>query len=257
MTVRIRLVRALAALIVGAAGGTVVTIGAAYASACPAGTGVTVVVNSSVGCDRNGGGSAASNVQGAGHSVSNYRGFVCSVDGSPDPAKACHSYAPANAYWGLFWSNGKSGKWSYASSGAYSLSVPTGGWVALKFQTSSSTSYPGVTPYTAPPAPKPKPKPTAAKPKPTTPKTKPTAAPNSASPSAASGSPTTADPKGTSTPTNGATASTQPDDDLKKTSQETGGSGSLGWVAGALAVVLIAGMGIVLWRRRTAGGGTP
>jgi hypothetical protein len=259
---RIRLIRALAALIVGAAGGTVVTIGAAYASACPAGTGVTVVVGSSVGCDRNGGGSAASNAQEAGHSVSNYRGFVCSVDGSPDPAKACHSYAPANAYWGLFWSNGKSGKWAYSSSGAYGLKVPTGGWVGLKFQTSTSTSYPGVTPLTAPPAPKPRPKPTSHGPKPSATSTA------TASESAKSGKTSRGGKPGKSrtpekagersvTPTDGATATTQPDDDLTKTSQETGGSSSLGWIAGALAIVLIGGMGTVAWRRRTAGGRTP
>ena len=261
MTTPIQLIRILVAVIVGAAGGTVVTTGAAYASACPAGTGVTVVVNSSVGCDRNGGGSAASNVSDAGHSVSNYRGFVCSVDGSPDPAKACHSYAPANAYWGLFWSDGMSGKWSYASSGAYSLNVPAGGWVALKFQTSSSTSYPGITPYTARPAPGPKPtaksSTATAGPK-ATPSAIPSLKPATRSPTKSSTkSPSVKSSARPSTPSaQGTTGTTQPGEDLQKTAQATDGSSSLGWVAGALAVVLLASMGAVMWRRSSAGGRT-
>ncbi len=161
MNVRGRIVRALAALIVGAAGGTVVSAGAAFAAACPSGTGVTVVVNSSVRCDANGGGAAASNFARAGHSLNSSRGFVCDIDGYPSSAP-CRGTAPPDAYWGLFSANGTGGGWNYASQGAYSLSVPKGGWVAFKFQNSSSRSYPGMRPYTAPPAPAPKPKPKAA-----------------------------------------------------------------------------------------------
>lgn len=255
MTRRLRLARALAALIVGAAGGTVVTAGSAYAAACPAGTGVTVVVNSSVGCDANGGGSAASNFRDAGHTLtraSRQPGFVCRVDGY-DPADPCVNASPANAYWALFWSDGKSGKWTFASSGVDGLSVPAGGWVALKFQRSTTTSYPGVTPYTAPPAPKPKP---------TTRATTPASGPH------ASGTPTavptakrsdatkTPDAKASSTATPDAVP-TQPGDDAKTSPAQTGGSSSLGWIAGGLVLVLLAGMGAVLWRRRTAGGRTP
>ena len=39
---------------------------------------------------------------------------------------------PTNAYWGLFWSNGTSGTWAYASEGVDSLSVPAGGSVELR-----------------------------------------------------------------------------------------------------------------------------
>ena len=79
-----RFARLLTAVVLGAAGGTVVLAGSAYAAACPSGTGVTVVVNSSVSCDRNGGGSAASNFRDAGHSLtmaSRQPGFVCRVGG--------------------------------------------------------------------------------------------------------------------------------------------------------------------------------
>lgn len=243
-----RLVRLLAALIIGAAGGTVAMVGPASAAACPAGTGVTVVVNSSVSCDRNGGGSAYSNFGDAGHSLSNYRGFVCSIDGYPDPAKACHSYAPADAYWALFWANGKGGGWNYSNSGASSLSVPTGGWVAFKFQTSSSRSYPGVRPYTAPPAPAPAPAP---KPKP-----KPSAKP-SASASAQAKEKEKAKAKATAKPSASvsASASAEADDEITNTSatSDSNGSNAMVWVGAVLAAVLIAGMGVALWRRRTAG----
>ena len=249
-----RLVRVLVALILGAAGGTVVMTGTAHAAACPAGTGVTVVVNSSVSCDRNGGGSALSNFRDAGHSLQTYRGFVCSVNGSPDPAKACNSYAPANAYWGLFWANGKGGGWVYSSSGASSLSVPAGGWVAFTFQTSSSRSYPGVNPYTPPPAPAPKPKPKA-RAKPTTSAPSKPTAPASASAKAAekkakakaeASAPASKAPSASGEPTSGS-------DDLVNAANETDGSGAMVWVGAGLAALLIIGMAAAVWRRRLAG----
>lgn len=249
-----RLIRLLAALIIGAAGGTVAMVAPASAAACPAGTGVTVVVNSSVSCDRNGGGSAYSNFGDAGYSLSNYRGFVCSINGYPDPAKACHSYAPADAYWALFWANGKGGGWNYSNSGASSLNVPTGGWVAFKFQNSSSRSYPGVRPYTPPPAPAPAPAP-APKPKP-----KPSAKPSaSASASASAAAKAKAKAKATAKPSASASASAgasaTPGDEVSNTSATTDSQGSNGmaWVGVALAVALLAGMGFAVWRRRSAG----
>lgn len=243
-----RLVRLLAALIIGAAGGTVAMIGPASAAACPAGTGVTVVVNSSVSCDRNGGGSASSNFGDAGYSLSNYRGFVCSINGYPDPAEACHSYAPADAYWALFWANGKGGGWNYSNSGASSLSVPTGGWVAFKFQNSSSRSYPGVRPYTPPPAPAPAPKP---QPKPSA---KPSAS-TSASASAAAKEKAKPTAKPSASASASASASEAAGDEITNTSATTdsNGSNAMAWVGAGLAAVLVAGMGVALWRRRTAG----
>lgn len=247
-----RLARLLAALIFGAAGGTVVMAGSAYAAACPYGTGVTVVVNSSVRCDSNGGGSAASNFRDAGHSLtmaSRQPGFVCRVDGSPasDP---CVNASPPNAYWALFWANGKGGGWVYASSGASGLSVPQGGWVAFKFQTSSSRSNPGVTPYTPPPAPKPKPKATAVS------KPKPSPSPSASTSSSASAKPK---PSGSASPSASGSASANASDESSdettnaSESVDTGGSGPLVWVAVGLAALLIAGLGYAAWRRSATG----
>ena len=46
----------------------------------------------------------------------------------------CVNTSPDNAYWGLFWSNGTSGKWTYATTGVSGLSVPKGGFVAFSWQ---------------------------------------------------------------------------------------------------------------------------
>ncbi|GAA3541929.1 hypothetical protein AFL01nite_25570 [Aeromicrobium flavum] len=151
---RLRLVRALAAVLLGTAAGVVGATAPAHAAACAAGTGVTVVVGSSVGCDADGGGRAADNFAAAGHSLkyaSRAPGFVCRVDGAPasDP---CVDAAPADAYWGLFWADGKSGSWVYSSLGVTALKVPTGGAVAFVFQDSSSKRFPSVKPPVAVPA---------------------------------------------------------------------------------------------------------
>ena len=158
-----------------------------------------------------------------------------------------------SAYWALFWANGKGGGWTYASSGAGSLSVPAGGWVALKFQTSSSRSYPGVNPYTPPPVPKPKPKPkpvtkptasasapagASASPKPK-PKPKPSAS-ASAKPSASASASASAQSESAADPTNAAA-----------TTDSDGGSQAMVWVAGALAALLIDGMGPVSYTHLT------
>ncbi|CAM3547268.1 hypothetical protein NOZE110980_03610 [Nocardioides zeicaulis] len=60
-------------------------------------------------------------------------GFVCRVEGVPtsDP---CVNTSPTNAYWGLWWSDGSSGSWTYSSSGVGSLTVPAGGSVAWSWQ---------------------------------------------------------------------------------------------------------------------------
>ena len=71
-------------------------------------------------------------------------GFVCRINGQPasDP---CVNTPPTNAYWGLWWSDGKSGSWSYSSLGAGSLTVPDGGYVAFAWQTGSQNA-PSVAP---------------------------------------------------------------------------------------------------------------
>jgi hypothetical protein len=272
MSIGTRFGRVLAATLIGVAGGVVATSSSATAAgACAKGTGVTVVVGSGVGCDSNGGSPAASNFTDAGHSLTyvDNSSFVCKVDGSPNIG--CARTPPTDNYWGLFWSNGTSGKWTYASAGVSSLKVPTGGWVAFVLQKSSTTVFPGVTPLAAAPA---KPKPTSggstkpssgggsaggatptAKPTSTSPSSKADKSSKSGTSKSSKSSKADKSDKGSTAPSDGTT--TQPGDDLTNTSQETGGSSSLGWIAGALAVVLLGGMGTVAWRRRTAGGRTP
>lgn len=250
-----RLARLLGALIIGATSGTALSVGSAYAAACPSGTGVTVVVNSSVRCDGNGGGSAASNFRDAGHSLTmatRQPGFVCRVDGYPS-SDPCVNASPTDAYWALFWANGKGGGWVYSNSGVESLSVPQGGWVAFKFQTSNSRSYPGVSPYTAPPAPAPKvtPKPVT-RPKPKAP-SKPSAS-ASASASAAAKAKAKANAAKPSASAS-ASASAAAAGELTNTSATTDSDGSeaMVWSGAVLAAALLAGMGVAIWRRRTAG----
>lgn len=141
----------LAAALLGAAAGGVAVSAPAQAAGCAKGSGVTVVVNSSVGCDPNGGGKAAGNFADAGVKLTyaaRSPGFVCRVNGAPasDP---CIETSPADAYWGLFWSDGTSGKWIYADLGVTSLTVPKGGWVAFVFQkdtTATRHTLPSMTP---------------------------------------------------------------------------------------------------------------
>ena len=62
-------------------------------------------------------------------------GFVCRVSGLPDPSReTCGNTPPTDAYWGLFWSDGQSGTWSYSSVGIGSLKVPAGGFIGWRFQ---------------------------------------------------------------------------------------------------------------------------
>ncbi len=130
--------------------------GPAAAAVCSSDTGVTVVVDfHQLGggvqtvCDADGAGKTAAALFPANGFPLDYvqrtPGFVCRVSGKPadDP---CVNTPPSNAYWGLFWSNGDTGQWSYASSGAGSQKIPAGGSVAFSWQGSSSRSFPGVSP---------------------------------------------------------------------------------------------------------------
>ena len=90
----------------------------------------------------------------AGHSltyVQRFPGFVCHIDGLPadDP---CVNTPPADAYWGLWWSDGKTGEWTYSSLGAGSLAVPAGGYVAMVWDGSAgdgtAPGRPGAAPGT-------------------------------------------------------------------------------------------------------------
>ncbi|MGZ5400294.1 MAG: hypothetical protein ACXWDM_09790, partial [Nocardioides sp.] len=139
-----------AAVLVAAAGLT--GAAPAYAEACPTDSGVTVVVDFH---ELGGGldqdcvadqGTADDLVVAAGHSLQNVNGqaFVCRVDGLPtQDQESCARTPPANAYWGVWWSDGRSGSWTYSSLGAYSLDVPAGGAIALSWNGSSARSAPG------------------------------------------------------------------------------------------------------------------
>jgi hypothetical protein len=66
---------------------------------------------------------------------------VCRVNGVPasDP---CVNTAPADAFWGLWWSDGDASSWTYSSLGAGSLNVPDGGMVAFSYDEVDGTAPP-------------------------------------------------------------------------------------------------------------------
>ena len=170
---RLLLARLAAAVLATSAAGLGLVAGTsapATAAACSGATGVTVVVDHGAlggGVDQvcNAGGrrnAASSLFTGAGFSltyVQRQPGFVCRINGQPasDP---CVNTPPSNAYWGLWWSDGKSGSWSYSSLGAGSLTVPNGGYVAFAWQT-GSLNAPNVVPTPHASTPTPAPTPTA------------------------------------------------------------------------------------------------
>ena len=153
----------------------------AEAAPCSGSSGVTVVVDRGA---LGGGITQACNASGGGRSgttqftstgfaltyVQRQPGFVCRIDAQPasDP---CVSTPPADAYWGLWWSDGRSGSWSYSSVAVGSLKIPDGGYVAFAWQSSGGRTAPGVpasahagspTPTPTPtrtPTPRPTPKP--------------------------------------------------------------------------------------------------
>ncbi len=253
-SIRLRLA---AAALLGAAAGLVGLTSTAEAAACPKGTGVTVVVNSSVSCNAGGAGQTAASIYGGRLTYAKKQpGFVCRVDGYPasDP---CVTTSPADAYWGLFWSNGTSGSWSYSSVGAGSLRIPKGGWVAFVFQNSNSKTYPGMRPI-GPAAPRP-------------PSGGSSGGSGSTSGSHGSGSSSTSPSakksaeaakaaeekaKASTTPSPSASASASADSsapsDVRNTSEQTDTGTSVPWWAGAgLAVLLAAGAVVVTVRRRS------
>ena len=147
---------AAALLVAASALGVVLPTMPASAAACSSASGVTVVVDPhGLGggvhtiCDGDGGGVKASTLftrNGFDLTyVQRQPGFVCRVDGAPasDP---CVNTPPADAYWGLFWSDGTTGTWSYATAGAAALTIPDGGYVAFSWQGSTAKALPGVTP---------------------------------------------------------------------------------------------------------------
>lgn len=164
-----RLASLVAATLVAAAGLVGVSAGPAAAAQC-SGSGVSVVVDFGSlgggvqkGCDTRGANRSADKVFPAAGFPLKYAvrepGFVCRVKNTPtsDP---CGNASPTNAYWGLFWSNGKSGKWTYASSGVGGTKVPNGGFLAFAWQNGGDRDWPGASPVRSKPASTPKPQPT-------------------------------------------------------------------------------------------------
>ena len=161
----------------GVVGVHATTAPAQAAERCAPGTGVTVVVDfgplgggAREGCDSSGAGDAASRVvPRAGFPLTYAAGqpFVCRISGLPDASREdCADTPPADAYWAVFWSDGKRGTWTYASEGVTSLDVPAGGSIGFRFQGGGGRTNPSLPPNTGT-APKPEPtKPTKA-PKPT------------------------------------------------------------------------------------------
>lgn len=125
----------------------------ASAASCTSADGVTVVVDpgalggalTSV-CDGGAGQAASARYADSGVALTYAQrqpGFVCRVDGAPasDP---CVNTPPADAYWGLFWTDGTSGTWTYSSIGVTGLQVPEGGAVALAWQQGTARRAPGI-----------------------------------------------------------------------------------------------------------------
>jgi hypothetical protein len=280
-------VRLTVAVLVAAAAG-VGAPGQAQAAACGTAHGVTVVVDFhqlgggvQTACDPGGGGHHTSTqLTDVGHVLTYAQrqpGFVCRVDGSPS-SDPCINTSPADAYWSLWWSDGKSGTWSYASSGVASLKVPAGGYVALSWQKGNAQARPGVSPK--PHGVQPTSSPTSRPPSSPHPSHGPTGAPSS---STAPGAPTTSP----AAPTSGPSASRHPHHskpthsqhssapkpssdasdgshavgpaaDVSDGSGGSGGSGSGGlpvWVAPVAIAALFVGVGtITLLRRKSSGG---
>lgn len=160
-------VAAAAALVVPA-----LPIGTAEAASgrCPQGTGVTVVVDYGplgngvgLGCDPDGAGEAASEVvPAAGFPLTYAAGepFVCRISGLPNESQeSCARTPPEDAYWALYWSDGKSDTWNYATIGVTGLEVPEGGSIGWRFQDGGARENPSAPPTTAKPKPTPTPEP--------------------------------------------------------------------------------------------------
>lgn len=126
----------------------------ASADTCAPGAGVTVVVDHTgvpggggrgidTDCVRSTGPTMARSLfRSAGVSMqdtSRFPGLVCLVNSLPAPSPGCVVAPPSDAYWGLFWSNGRDGNWIYSSIGVDGLRVPEGGSVAWAWQGGNRT----------------------------------------------------------------------------------------------------------------------
>lgn len=163
---------AVVAALVAAAGllGLTLTPAGAASGYCAGATGVSVVVDFTAvpgtgrgvekSCVASGNGKTAFEVVAAAgyqqERAKNQRGFVCRIDGFLN-SDSCFNASPANAFWGLFWSNGN-GRWAFASSGADGVTLRDGDTVAWAFQDSTTNAPPRAAPATyvaSTPTPKP------------------------------------------------------------------------------------------------------
>jgi hypothetical protein len=250
------------------------------AAPCPGSAGVSVFVEygalgggTALSCVPEGGGRTADRLlKGSGHEldyVQRFPGFVCRIDGVPgdDP---CVNTPPSDAYWGLWWSDGESGRWTYSSLGAGSLTIPAGGYVAMVWDDSAGAVRPR-TGAPAHPTPTPSPSPTATKPPSPDPTPAPTGsatptAPATAQPTAQpsrtkkpSKTPSPSDAPTTTEPTSASSAASPSDEkteaggviqDPVHPAAATADEGLPGWVAPVLVVVLLGAAGAVAVVRR-------
>ncbi len=259
----------------------------AAAAACAPGQGVSVVLDHKdvpggsgkgvvVDCVRDGAGRSARAVfKSAGVSMrdtTRFPGLVCLVDGLPSPNPACVMAPPANAFWGLYWSNGRDGKWIFSSIGVDGLNVPDGGSVAWAWQGGAKSPPAFTPPKLAPgggddtnpgaggggPVAKPqkpgKPKPTRTAPGLTTTAATPrvTATPT-VTPTSATPTPSPSESQSTTgaiAPSDSAEAESAPvvKSDLEGPSQES--SGLPVWIPVSVLLVLAAATGVALYFRR-------
>lgn len=291
-----RLVATAAATFAGVVAAVVTSHPAAAASsgACAPGVGVTVVVDFGslgggleIGCDPNGSGKSGIDIMDTvGFEitwVSGQPGFVCRIDGKPTPTdEACVRTPPADAYWGLFQSDGATGTWTYASAGISGIKGKVGASIGWRFESGTGKSEPasapnvGVAVVTTTAAPAPGTSKATAKPRVSakltsspsssaTPKgaTPTTAAPastaptagktNTPDPSVAPTSPATV-PPASPTPS-GQAAASMPTPDASGGSaagDEDGGNLITRWVAPVVVAALVVG-GVLVVRRRRAG----
>jgi hypothetical protein len=257
--------------------------GPAQAATCGTTNGVTVVVDFhqlgggvQTACDLNGaGGHASTQFTDVGHTLTYAQrqpGFVCRVDGSPS-SDPCINTSPANAYWSLWWSDGKSGTWSFSSQGVGSLTVPEGGYVALSWQGGDARAEPRVTPKAHPTAsPTPTTSPTHASPSPTSHSSAVTPASSTSWSTTPSTATSSATPPGhhhgsaghqrdghhdgaSQSPSTSPGASSNRADAPRAATAEAGGSGLPGWAAAGLVVLLFGAAGAVAVVRRKRPGG--
>ncbi|MBE7325073.1 hypothetical protein IEQ44_10420 [Nocardioides sp. Y6] len=243
-TLRRRLARSVAVLLVGAAAGLGLAVAPpALAAVCSGDAGVTVVVDFAelgggltAGCDSDTEGQRARAIlDDAGYPLtmaSKSPGFVCRVSGLPadDP---CVEAAPPDRYWSIWWADGEGGAWVYSSRGVDSLRVPDGGYLAMAWHEGSGKAEPPATvpvarSATPPSGSSPKPEPTRkSKPRPKpapgtgppAPGTGDTTAPDPSEPGASATEPeggetspsVTPEPRSTEVPTPGESVEVDPD----------------------------------------------